>query len=224
MRTKELAVAGWAAVLGGLLFAVAAIVQFRLGLFDHDAGFGYVAHQVAALFSIVLFVVALAWLGRARVAGDGRYARTVLALFAAGWAVIGLGAVLNLANTGGSGMTADLALALPAVGGGLNTLTGLLAGVAVVRARRLPGWRRWSVLAYALYYLIVLSLPVAISGQEPSMFAEVGWGLLWVGVGVAALTVPPVRRVDGNDPSREARPATSGPSCAPPIRGVREAP
>lgn len=212
MHTGELLRAGWAAVVGGLLFAVAAIVQFRFELFDHDAGFGYVVHQVVALVSVGLFVAALWWLGRARIAGDGRYARTVMGLFAAGWAIIGVGGLLNLASMGDDGMLADLAPALLASGGGLNTITGLLAGVAVLRARRLPGWRRWSVFVYALYYFVVLSLPVVISGQEPTLLGEVVWGLLWIGIGLAALTVPPTP-VGGHGSIQGAHRAASGWFC-----------
>jgi hypothetical protein len=184
--------AGVAATVGGVVFAIAAVVQFRFELFDWDRGAFYAVHQVVALAAVALFVVALWGLGRARVAGDGRYARIVLGLFTAGWLVILIGGGANLVS-GGTGPLADVGLILPAIGGGLNTITGLLVGIAVARAGRLPGWRRWSLLVYALYYLVVLSLPIMISGQEPTMITEVGWGICWVIVGVAALTAPGAR-------------------------------
>jgi hypothetical protein len=205
MRT--LPAAGRAAVAGGMLFILAAVAQFRFDLFDRDAGGAYLAHQAVALTAVALFVLALWWLGRARVAGDGPYARTVLGLFTAGWALILVGGLLNLAG----GAMADVGVILPAIGGGLNTLTGLLAGSAVVRARRLPGWRRWSLLAYALYYSGALSLPVMVSGQEPTLVTEVGWGLAWLGVGAAALTAPSATGDESLDDGLAHRTARSVP-------------
>lgn len=180
--------AGRALVVAGVVWSLMTVVQFRLGLFDHSAGGAYFAHQVVAMAAVGLIVAALWLLARARIAGDGRYARTVLALFAGGWLLILLGGSSNLASGDGTGPLATVGQVLPAVGGSLNGLTGLLSGIAVARAGRLPGWRRWSVLVYALYYFIVLWLPVALTGQPPSMLPEVGWGLAWILVGVAAMT------------------------------------
>ncbi|WP_052668334.1 hypothetical protein [Nitriliruptor alkaliphilus] len=179
--------AGRALVVAGVVWSLMAVVQFRLGLFDHSAGGAYLAHQAVAVVALGLIVGALWLLVRARIAGDGRYARTVLVLFAGGWLLILLGGLSNLASGDGTGPLATVGMVLPAVGGALNGLTGLLAGIAVARAGRLPGWRRWSVLVYALYYLAVLWLPVAITGQPPSMLPEIGWGLAWILVGVAAM-------------------------------------
>jgi hypothetical protein len=180
--------AGWALVVAGALFTVGALVQFRFGLFDHSAGAGYLAHQTAAMVAVALIVAALWLLGRARVAGDGRFGRTVLVLFAAGWVLILAGGLSNLVGGGGVGPLATVGVVLPAVGGSLNTVTGLLVGIAVARAGRLEGWRRWSVLVYALYYLAVVWLPVVFTGRPPAMMPEVGWGLAWLFVGVAAVT------------------------------------
>jgi hypothetical protein len=193
MDEARIAGAGRTLVVAGVAWSLGAVVQFRLGLFDHSAGGAYLAHQVVAMVAVGLIAAALWLLGRARIAGDGRYARTVLALFAGGWLVILVGGLSNLAS-GGTGPLATVGLVLPAVGGSLNALTGLLSGIAVASAGQLPGWRRWSVLVYALYYFIVLWLPVAITGQPPSMLPEVGWGLAWILVGVAAMTARPDAR------------------------------
>jgi hypothetical protein len=193
MDEARIAGAGRTLVVAGVAWSLGAVVQFRLGLFDHSAGGAYLAHQVVAMVAVGLIAAALWLLGRARIAGDGWYARTVLALFAGGWLVILVGGLSNLAS-GGTGPLATVGLVLPAVGGSLNALTGLLSGIAVASAGQLPGWRRWSVLVYALYYFIVLWLPVAITGQPPSMLPEVGWGLAWILVGVAAMTARPDAR------------------------------
>jgi hypothetical protein len=179
---------GRALVFAGVLWSIGAVVQFRYGLFDHSAGSAYVAHQAVAMIAVALIVGGLWVFGRAHVAGDGRFARAVLALFVAGWVLILIGGLSNLASGDGTGPLATLGMVLPAVGGSLNTLTGLLLGVAVARAARLPGWRRWSVLVYALYYLVVLWLPVAITAQPPTLLPEIGWGGAWILVGAAALT------------------------------------
>ena len=188
MNEERIVRGGRALVLAGVMWSIMTVVQFRYGLFDHSAGSAYLAHQVVAMIAVALIIGGLWLLGRARVAGDGRYARVVLVLFVAGWALILIGGLSNLASGDGTGPLATLGMVLPAVGGSFNTLTGLLLGVAVARADRLPGWRRWSVLVYALYYLVVLWLPVAVTGQPPTLVPEVGWGVVWIVVGVAAVT------------------------------------
>ena len=52
----------------------------------------------------------------------------------------------------------------------------------ICRAGRLGGWARWVVLAYALYYLIALFVPL-VFGAEPNIVTETVWGLAWVVVG-----------------------------------------
>jgi hypothetical protein len=188
MDEERIVRGGRALVLAGVMWSIMAVVQFRYGLFDHSAGSAYLAHQVVAMLAVALIIGGLWLLRRAGVAGDGRYARAVLVLFVAGWVLILIGGLANLASGDGTGPLATLGMVLPAVGGSFNTLTGLLLGVALARAGRLPGWRRWSVLVYALYYLVVLWLPVAVTAQPPTLMPEVGWGVVWIVVGVAAVT------------------------------------
>ena len=201
MNEERIVRGGRALVLAGVMWSIMTVVQFRFGLFDHSAGGAYLVHQVVAIIAVALIIGGLWLLGRARVAGDGRYARVVLVLFVAGWVFILMGGLSNLASGDGTGPLATVGMVLPAVGGSFNTLTGLLSGVAVARAGRLPGWRRWSVLVYALYYLVVLWLPVAVTGQPPALLPEVGWGVVWVVVGVAAVT--------SKDQARRAAPAVT---------------
>lgn len=186
--------AGLALMVAGGLWAVGAVVQFRLGLFGFEDGGGYVAHQLVAMGYLGLIVYGLWVLHGARVAGDGRFSRVGLMLFAIGWAIVLAGGALNLASGDGTGPLADIGMILPALGGTLNTVTGLLAGIAVARAGRLPDWRRWSLLVYAVYYLLALWLPVVITAQPPSLMAEIGWGLCWLLVGAAAATTRAPRR------------------------------
>jgi hypothetical protein len=179
MNEERIVRGGRALVLAGVMWSIMAVVQFRYGLFDHSAGSAYLAHQVVAMLAVALIIGGLWLLRRARVAGDGRYARAVLVLFVAGWVLILIGGLSNLASGDGTGPLATLGMVLPAVGGSFNTLTGLLLGVALARAGRLPGWRRWSVLVYALYYLVVLWLPVAVTGSATDADARgrMGGGL-----------------------------------------------
>ena len=194
MNEARIVRGGWALVIASVLWSIGAVLQFRFGLFDHSAGGAYLVHQVVAMVAVALIVGGLWVFGRTRVAGDGRYARVVLVLFVAGWVLILIGGLSNLASGDGTGPLATLGMVLPAVGGSFNTLTGLLLGVAVARTGRLPGWRRWSVLVYAGYYLVVLWLPVAVTGQSPTLLPEVGWGVAWSLVGVAAVSSQPQAR------------------------------
>lgn len=77
------------------------------------------------------------------------------------------------------------------LGGALLTicmlLTGLgmlLAGIAVLRTRRWPGWSRYTPLICGLYIFVVL-IPAFAIAQGPSFLALGGWGVCWLLLGAA---------------------------------------
>jgi hypothetical protein len=68
-----------------------------------------------------------------------------------------------------------------------GSLALLIAGVAVVRARRLEGWRRVTPMLCGLWPQVVLT-PVFVTvgpGRPIFFLAIAGWGLCWVGLGFA---------------------------------------
>ncbi|HZC07017.1 MAG TPA: hypothetical protein VE338_15385 [Ktedonobacterales bacterium] len=117
----------------------------------------------------------------ARAAGDGWFGKAALGLFALGWIVLLVAAPL-------AWITRDNNNALFPVGGLTATLGGLLAGVAVVIARRWHSWSRFTVLFYSLYYLCALILPLIIWNHGPTLVTESVWGLAWLPVGCALMS------------------------------------
>jgi peptidoglycan/LPS O-acetylase OafA/YrhL len=74
------------------------------------------------------------------------------------------------------------------IGGVVSILASLLAGVAIVRARRLLGWSRWVVLGFAIYVLGFLFVPLFF-GAAVDAIRETIWGLWWVAIGAALVLV-----------------------------------
>jgi hypothetical protein len=79
----------------------------------------------------------------------------------------------------------DAAVALLPAGALLGAAGMVVTGIAVVRARRWTGWRRYAPLIVGLYPFVAMFGFVIVTGG-PNLFAVVGWSLPWILVGVAA--------------------------------------
>ncbi|MCE7986700.1 MAG: hypothetical protein DYG89_36465 [Caldilinea sp. CFX5] len=166
---------------GALLWIVALLIQYRYGLFAPDGGALYVINQsmfALAMIGHMLGVLGLVWAQPV----NGRFGMITLGLFLAGWCALFVALTFSLL-TG----SAALDLLLP-IGGILGNLCGLLAGIAIVVARRWGGWQRYAVLIYGLYFALVLLAPNLIAGQEPTLITEAGWELTWLLIGAALYT------------------------------------
>lgn len=166
---------------GALLWIVALLIQYRYGLFAPDGGARYVLNQsmfALAMIGHILGVLGLLWAQPV----TGRFGTSTLGLFLAGWCALFVALTFSLL-TG----SAALDLLLP-IGGILGNLCGLLAGIAIVVARRWGGWQRYAVLIYGLYFAFVLLAPNLIAGQEPTLITEAGWELTWLLIGAALYT------------------------------------
>ncbi len=171
----------WALIAGALLQIVLGIplapLQAREPALWPIAALNAVSH---------LFLIAgVVGLARSGAAGRGRLAAvglglTLLALAEltvaeAIWAIAGEESAVVFYST------ATLALML-----GL-----ILAGVAVLRAGRWGGWRRFTVLATGLFIPLILMPAFALPGYAPN-YAIGMWGVCWLLVGMA-LRVAPTR-------------------------------
>jgi hypothetical protein len=171
--------AGVIGVVGGLLWLGALLAEYRFDLFTPRLDAPHVADQFAFVLAMICYVVALLGLRSSDAAGHSRFARTIVAIWAAGWVLVAIGAVTSLIAP-----TFKPAEVLPAAGGLLTCISGLVTGILIARAGVWQGWLRWVPLVIALYVLLVLFAPL-IAGAEPSLPTEAGWAIGYAVLGAA---------------------------------------
>lgn len=183
-NTRPYALAGMA---GAVFFIINLVFEYRYDLFPPDSGPAFVANQLSFFTGMVGLLIMLVGMWRARATGDGRFGRLALGFFIAAWATLILGGFISL-FTG----NADFFL-LPV--GGLGSLLGaLLAGIAVVFARRWTGWQRFALLIQGLFMPLMMILR---GTPEPTFIIEVAWMALWFITSLALYTM-------GKEPEAEA--------------------
>lgn len=186
-NTNRIRRAGRILIAAGLLWAVAIVIEYRFGLKPPGHSTLYYINQsmfFVAQAGYVTGIIGVIW---ARAAGDGWFGKLALSLFVFGWVVLLVAQPL-------AWITGNNNLLLFPVGGLAALVGGLLAGVAVVVARRWSGWQRFSVLLYALYYFLVMMLPLIIMKQGPTLVTESFWGLAWLPMGIALVNSAGVAR------------------------------
>jgi hypothetical protein len=168
--------AGWCLVVGALLAMVLGIALAPFQSPDSPS-FGLVTTLNAV--DHLLFIVGIVGLVRSKAAGHGGLAVAGRALTLAGLGVLVVAEFVSLidmsvASTLFGVATLSLALGL------------ILAGVAVLRAGRWVGWRRFTPLACGLYIPLVLFPSFALPGL--AMHYALGlWGVPWLLLGMALL-------------------------------------
>jgi hypothetical protein len=180
-------VAGIAALITGL--AVVYTVGLLLGMPDPD--WAYLPRGIIHLGELAA-VVALALSGAA---GTGLLGRLGLGLACLGELMLAVAEVITLSAPGTSETL--FAIAPNLVGLGL-----ILTGIAVIRAGRFTGWRRYVTLALGIYIFVVLTPVIIAAGGPPALPAIAGllvWQVLWVLIAVAVLV----------ETVRQARPVPS---------------
>ena len=171
----------------GLLWAVAILIEYRYGLKPPGQGTLYAINQSMFFVAQAGYLTGIFGLMWARAAGDGWFGKISLGLFAFGWSMLLVAEPL-------AWMTRDNNLALFPIGGLAAMLGGLISGIAVIGAGRWKGWRRFSVLFYALFYLLALLLPLFIKNQGPTLVTESLWGLAWLPIGGALVSQARIER------------------------------
>jgi hypothetical protein len=180
-RNRRVYGAGAVLIGAGLLWALAILIEYRFSLKPPNHGTLYAIDQGMFFVAQLGYVTGITGLMWARAAGDGWFGKAALGLFAFGWIVLVVAQPL-------AWLTRNNNLPLFPLGGLAAMLGGLLAGVAVVVARRWTGWQRFSVLIYSLYYLLALLLPLLIANHGPTFVTEFLWGLAWLPVGMALVS------------------------------------
>jgi hypothetical protein len=172
--------AGYSIIAGSAFWAVAVLIQYSFDLYHPGEGFLFAINQ--AMF----FVAICGWLGGAlglfqlHANGGSRFAQITLGAFVLGWALLLISSPI-IAITGNEDMP------LAAIGGLLTVLFGVLAGVAVSRSPAWSGWRRFSLLIYAALFLIIVMVPVMVTGNAPHVIPEFLWAFFWLPVAYSFL-------------------------------------
>lgn len=173
--------AGWVLIGAGLLWAVAILIEYRFSLKPPNHGVVYALDQgmfFVAQLGYLMGILGLMW---ARAAGHTWFGKAALGLFALGWTILVIAEPL-------AWITRNNNLPLFPIGGLAAMLGGVLAGVAVVIAHQWTAWRRYTVLFYALYYLLALLLPLFVINHGPTLITESLWGLAWTPIGAALVS------------------------------------
>lgn len=187
--TQRLAVPGWptlriaglALVGGGLLWQPMLAIEMLGHLDERSETWQWFANQSGFLVAMALLFVGLVALDQAHITGPGRAGRVAMHVLVFAWGLLVTGQVVSL-------VTGWEPPGVGIVGGLLTYPTALIAGIAVVRAGRMTGWRRWALLVEGTYETAVILVPLLAANWGPSWATEAGWQLCWVLVGVAALS------------------------------------
>ena len=172
--TSTIALAAWAMIAAGLLTIVLGIPLASLQAREPPPWPIPVLNAVSHLLSIV-GIAGLAWSGAA---GRARLGFAGLALTLLGLAVTILAeAIWAIAGE-------DSAVPFYSAGALAQALGLILAGLAVVRAGRWSGWRRYTVLATGLFIPLILLPAFALPGYGAN-YAIGLWGICWLLVGLS---------------------------------------
>ena len=169
--------------------AVLAPADVPVSDFSYPLSHGvFAVEQVLVALHHAALAVAVFLVWRAGLAGGTRFA-SLTAWFAAvtlaAFAVWELVAISGAGQPYPSEQTAWLDNGYGVLSMALG-ISGILQGIAVVRARVLTGWLRWLLLALGIYVFVPMT-PVVMLGYTPARLALAGWSLLFALLGLVML-------------------------------------
>lgn len=170
---SPVALAAWSTIAGAI---VTAILGFPLAQFQAQEPPPWWIPTLNAA-SHLLILLGLLGLARTGAAGRGWLATSGLGLSLLGFAVLTVAEFSWMIGLGSSDALYSIA--------SLAMMIGLLLlGVAVLRARRWGGWRRFTPLACGLYIPLVMGPAFALPGYAAN-YAIGLWGVCWLLLGLA---------------------------------------
>ena len=168
---------------------IALVAEYQFGLRPPGDGSAlYQADQAAFTLAQLGYLLMLVGLFRSRAGGDGTFGRIGILIW-----VIAIGALVLGQFLGVLGI--ELIPVLPI--GGLGQIIGsILTAIAVWRAGRWLGWRRFAPAIWATYtFILFAAIATAMPGlttpaldpypSSPSELAEAVWQAAWFLVGLA---------------------------------------
>ena len=169
---------GLVCMSAAILWIIAITMEYHYDLKPPGSGALYDLNQLMFITAIAGHLTGIFGLIWARAAGEGRFGRFTLGLFAFGYSILIVATIVSLPAGNNDNW-------LFPMGGLAASLGCLLAGISISTAKRWQGWQRWSVLIYAIYYWAALFLPLVIANQEPNQITETIWGFAWLLIGFA---------------------------------------
>jgi hypothetical protein len=175
--------AGAAGIAGAVLWAVGLLLQDSL-LLTRSAGPLYAMDQIVFILAQTAWVICIVGLIWAGAVGNRRLTRCAPVVMAAGMALWPIAGLLSLV-----GVQADFLMPVAIL---IFTVGSLLTTIAVLVVRRWHGWQRFTPLLQVLYYVVVISLSMAVGGSggegEPSLPMLLLWSVPFALLGLALIT------------------------------------
>ncbi|MFI6071466.1 hypothetical protein ACIA5C_07730 [Actinoplanes sp. NPDC051343] len=196
-RIRQARTAGTIGIVVGVLW----LVEWALEAFVDPSIGSPTWYLTQTLATALLLGTAVLMFGLAapHPAGDGRVARTILALNWIAWLSLTVGGIGFL--TQGNEDNGPLTVFFP-IGGILGTLSLLVSGILVAVKRRVLGWQRWAVLIFGIGYLLLGFLQGSDEPTPASQAAELVQYLLLVLLAVAVRTATPTTTQPSTEPAR----------------------
>jgi hypothetical protein len=166
--------AGMAGIAGAVLWIIGIIWEYGLGLQPPGEGPMFVANQL--LFLMAMAGIAVGYLGVLWGNGiSGRFGKISTGMVALGYLLLIVVSFLQLFLTNEE---SPIFILFP-IGGLLMAFGVLMTGIGVARAGSWSGWQRWMPLVYAIFFWLVLQIPLitGVTPDGPGMAAEILWGI-----------------------------------------------
>ncbi len=170
-------------MVAAVVWVIALVIEYQYGLRPPGNGSSqYKADQAAFFLAQVGYLAMLIGLFLSRPGGDGRFGRAAIGIW-----IIAIAAIVLAQALGVLGVTAVFLLPI----GGLGQILGsVLTSVAVWRAGRWTGWRRFTPAIWTVYFFVTigaavaaipfLSIPAAAPNPvAPSPPVEALWQAAW---------------------------------------------
>jgi hypothetical protein len=170
-------------MLAAVVWVIALVIEYQYGLRPPGNGSSqYKADQAAFFLAQVGYLAMLIGLFLSRAGGDGRFGRAAIGIW-----IIAVAAIVLAQALGVFGVTAVFLLPIGGVG---QILGSVLTSVAVWRAGRWTGWRRFAPAIWTVYFFVTigaavaaipfLSIPAAAPNPAaPSPPVEALWQAAW---------------------------------------------
>lgn len=176
-KEERIRLAGIACAGGGALWVLLLMADVLAPQTVRGSATSYRGWEALLILVQALLLVGVAGLAWSGATGAGWLGRIGLAIALLGRTSFLLGEIRSIAQ----GSDDDLLVPLGAL---LTAMGMVLAGIAVVRARRWVGPRRYLPLATGIYPFVAMFPVLAITGEPPTPMIAL-WGILWLLLGLA---------------------------------------